>query len=156
MWTDDLDDVESSDFYRSLLNFDSIDSIGAHTDTDTFVYVKTPTSVHVQKAYKLTYGMFFWLKTLWVESRCWIKMNQESVSAEWRSFLAGSISVKMNPVFFFQQNQEVGFSNFRFVKIESSNFAVKTNQSISIFLTIVYEWMSFGIFPIFFLLKSSH
>ena len=44
MWTDDLDVVESCDFYRSLLNFDSIDSIGARTDTDTFVYVKTPSN----------------------------------------------------------------------------------------------------------------
>ena len=43
MWTDDLDVVESCDFYLSLLNFDSIDSIGARTDTDSFVYVKTPT-----------------------------------------------------------------------------------------------------------------
>ena len=34
MWTDDPDVVESCDFYRSLLNFDSIDSIGAHIDTD--------------------------------------------------------------------------------------------------------------------------
>ena len=44
MWTDDLDVVESCDIFRSLLNFDSIDSIGAHTDTDTYVYVKTPNS----------------------------------------------------------------------------------------------------------------
>ena len=28
MWTDDLDVVESCDFYHSLSNFDSIDSIG--------------------------------------------------------------------------------------------------------------------------------
>ena len=42
MWTDDLDVVETCNFYRSLLNFDSIDSIGAHTDTDSYVYVKTP------------------------------------------------------------------------------------------------------------------
>ena len=45
MWTDDLDVVESCDFYRSLLNFDSIDSIAARTDTDTFVYVKTPMTI---------------------------------------------------------------------------------------------------------------
>ena len=43
MWTDDLDVVESCDFYRSLLNFDSIDSIGALAATNTFVYMKAPT-----------------------------------------------------------------------------------------------------------------
>ena len=42
MWTDDLDFVESCDFYRSLLNFDSIDSIGAYAATNTFAYVKAP------------------------------------------------------------------------------------------------------------------
>ena len=45
MWTDDLESVESCGFCRSLINFDSIDSIGAHDDTDTFVYVKTPSIV---------------------------------------------------------------------------------------------------------------
>ena len=42
MWTDDRDFVESCDFYRSLLNFDSIDSIGAFAATNTFAYVKAP------------------------------------------------------------------------------------------------------------------
>ena len=42
MWTDDLDFAESCDFYRSLLNLDSIDSIGAYAATNTFVYVKAP------------------------------------------------------------------------------------------------------------------
>ena len=39
MWTDDLDFVESCDFYR----FDLIDSIGAYAATNTFAYVKAPT-----------------------------------------------------------------------------------------------------------------
>ena len=43
MWTDDLDFVESCNFYRSLLNFDSIDSIGAYVAT--FAYVKAPNGV---------------------------------------------------------------------------------------------------------------
>ena len=43
MWTDDLDFVESWDFYHSLLNFDSIDSIGAYAATNTIVYMKAPT-----------------------------------------------------------------------------------------------------------------
>ena len=43
MWTDDLDFVESCDFYRCLLNFDSIDSIGAHAATNNFAYVKAAT-----------------------------------------------------------------------------------------------------------------
>ena len=42
MWTDDLDFVENCDFYRSLSNFDSIDSIGAYAATNTFAYVKAP------------------------------------------------------------------------------------------------------------------
>ena len=42
MWTDDLDVVESCDFHRSLLNFDSIDSIGAYAVTNTFAYLKAP------------------------------------------------------------------------------------------------------------------
>ena len=42
MWTDDLDFIKSCDFYRSLLNLDSIDSIGAYAATNTFVYVKAP------------------------------------------------------------------------------------------------------------------
>ena len=42
MWTDDPDFVESCDFYRSLSNFDSIDSIGAYAATNTFAYVKAP------------------------------------------------------------------------------------------------------------------
>ena len=43
MWTDDLDFVESCNFYHSLLNFDSIDSIGAYAATNTIVYMKAPT-----------------------------------------------------------------------------------------------------------------
>ena len=42
MWTDDPDVVESCDFYRSLLNFDSIDSISAYAATNTIVYMKAP------------------------------------------------------------------------------------------------------------------
>ena len=42
MWIDDLDFVESCDFYCSLLNFDSIDSINANATTNTFAYVKAP------------------------------------------------------------------------------------------------------------------
>ena len=42
MWIDDLDFVESCDFYHSLLNFDSIDSIGAYAAMNTFAYVKAP------------------------------------------------------------------------------------------------------------------
>ena len=63
MWTDDLESVESCGFCRSLLNFDSIDSIGAHNDTDTFVYVKTPTEA--------------WLEIfeVWVQSpEAWIEL----------------------------------------------------------------------------------
>ena len=44
MWTDDLDVVESCDFYRSLLNFDLIDSISAYAATNTFAYVKAPSN----------------------------------------------------------------------------------------------------------------
>ena len=44
MWTDDLDFVESCDFYRSLSNFDSIDSIGAYAATNTIVYMKAPST----------------------------------------------------------------------------------------------------------------
>ena len=43
MWTDDLDVVESCDFFCSLLNLDSIDSIGAYAATNTFAYVEAPT-----------------------------------------------------------------------------------------------------------------
>ena len=43
MWIDDLDVVESCDFYRSLLNFDSIDSLGVYAATNTFAYMKAPT-----------------------------------------------------------------------------------------------------------------
>ena len=42
MWTDDPDVVKSCDFYRSLLNFDTIDSIGAYAAMDTIVYMKAP------------------------------------------------------------------------------------------------------------------
>ena len=44
MWTDDLDvvELESCDFYHSLLNFDSIDSIGDYAATNTFTKVKAP------------------------------------------------------------------------------------------------------------------
>ena len=45
MWTDDPDVVESCDFYRSLLNFDSIDSIGAYAATNTIVYLKAPNNM---------------------------------------------------------------------------------------------------------------
>ena len=39
---DDPDVVEGCDFYRSLSNFDLIDSIGVYAATDTFAYMKTP------------------------------------------------------------------------------------------------------------------
>ena len=42
MWTDGPEFVESCGFWRSLLNFDSIDSIGAYAATNTFAYVKAP------------------------------------------------------------------------------------------------------------------
>ena len=60
MWTDDLESVESCGFCRSLLNFDSIDSIGAHNDTDTFVYVKTPT-VMVANVFMMTFIEVKWI-----------------------------------------------------------------------------------------------
>ena len=43
MWTDDLEIVESCGFHRSLLNFDSNNSIGEYAATDTFANMKTPT-----------------------------------------------------------------------------------------------------------------
>ena len=42
MWTDDLEIVESCGFHRSLLNFDSNNSIGEYAATDTFANMKTP------------------------------------------------------------------------------------------------------------------
>ena len=45
MWTDDQDDVESCNFYHSLLNFDSIDSISAYAATNAVVYMKAPSDL---------------------------------------------------------------------------------------------------------------
>ena len=42
MWTDDLEIVESCGFHRSLLIFDSNNSIGEYAATDTFANMKTP------------------------------------------------------------------------------------------------------------------
>ena len=42
MWTDDLEIVESCGFHRSLLNFDSNNSIGEYAAADTFANMKTP------------------------------------------------------------------------------------------------------------------
>ena len=39
MWTDDLEVVESCNFYHSLLNPDSIDSISEYAATNTFAYM---------------------------------------------------------------------------------------------------------------------
>ena len=42
MWTDDLEIVESCGFDLSLSYFDSINSIGVFSATDTFAHMKTP------------------------------------------------------------------------------------------------------------------
>ena len=45
MRTDHLEIVESCGFRRSLLNFDSNNSIGEYAAMDTFAYMKTPRDI---------------------------------------------------------------------------------------------------------------
>ena len=53
MWTDDLDIVESCNFYRSLFNFDSIDSISDYAVTNTIANMKAPNVTSGKKKHLL-------------------------------------------------------------------------------------------------------